>query len=227
MKRSLISSVIVLATCSLLSGCASIISGRNADVAIDSYPSNAHVVIHDNEGRQVASLNTPGVVSLKRNRRYFLPAQYSATIEAPGFAPAEVPIRSTVNPWIVGNIVVGGIPGLIVDNATGAAWKPTTSVVHSELSPLGPSGQEMYSSSQSPAANTPAQDARFASRPSQTSPQATPSDYTRSGGYPSASSSKAWIPFYTGQQERFAERALESPNERIQAEGATTRSSLY
>ena len=98
-------SVLGLAICSL-TGCASIISGRNADVAIDSFPSNAHVVIHDNNGRQVASLNTPGVVSLKRNRRYFLPARYTAVIEAPGFAPAEVPIRSTVNPWIVGNIAI-------------------------------------------------------------------------------------------------------------------------
>ena len=78
MKTSVVSSVIVLAACSLLTGCASIISGRNADVAIDSFPSNAHVIIHDNNGRQVASLNTPGVVSLKRNRRYFLPARYTA-----------------------------------------------------------------------------------------------------------------------------------------------------
>ena len=134
MKTSVVSSVIVLAACSLLTGCASIISGRNADVAIDSYPSNAHVVIHDNDGRQVASLNTPGVVSLKRNRRYFLPARYTATIEAPGFAPTEVPIRSTVNPWIIGNIVIGGIPGLIVDNATGAAWKPKQSEIHTPAS---------------------------------------------------------------------------------------------
>src|SRR6478735_5116625 len=111
-------SVIGLAICSLLTGCASIISGRNAEVAIDSYPSNAHVVIHDNNGRQVASVNTPGVVSLKRNRRYFLPARYTATFEAPGYAPTEVPIRSTINPWIIGNVAVGGAVGLIVDNAT-------------------------------------------------------------------------------------------------------------
>jgi len=133
----LIGMTIGLASCSLLTGCASIISGRNADVAIDSYPSNAHVVIHDNDGRQVASLNTPGVVSLKRNRHYFLPARYTAVIEAPGYAPAEVPIRSTVNPWIIGNIVIGGIPGLVVDNATGAAWQPSHSEIHRQLAPLG------------------------------------------------------------------------------------------
>jgi hypothetical protein len=129
----------ILATLVSLTGCASIVSGRHADVAFDSYPSNARVVIHDNCGRAVASLNTPGVASLKRNRRYFLPARYTAVIEAPGYHPAEVPIRSTINPWILGNVAVGGIAGLVVDNVTGAAWKPKRSEIHQQLSPI--SGQ--------------------------------------------------------------------------------------
>jgi hypothetical protein len=145
-----IATLVALAACPFMTGCASIISGRSADVAIDSFPSNAHVVVHDNDGRQVASINTPGVVSLKRNRRYFLPARYTATIEAPGYAPSQVPIRYTVNPWIIGNIVVGGIPGLIVDNATGAAWQPNRSEIHTQLAPLsGPDQGMMYSNNQS------------------------------------------------------------------------------
>jgi hypothetical protein len=119
----------------LSSGCASIISGRQANVAIDSYPSNAHVVIHDKTGHEVASVNTPGVVSLKRNSKWFLPARYTATIEAPGYQTAEVPIRSTINPWILGNVVVGGIPGLVVDDATGACWKPDRDAIHQQLVP--------------------------------------------------------------------------------------------
>ncbi|HVT26450.1 MAG TPA: hypothetical protein VHE81_00385, partial [Lacipirellulaceae bacterium] len=99
-------------------------------------------------------LTTPGVVSLKRNRHYFLPARYTATFEAPGYAPTEVPIRSTVNPWIIGNIVIGGVPGLIVDNATGAAWQPRHSEIHSQLLPLnGPTQNSMYSLNQ-PGAST-------------------------------------------------------------------------
>src|SRR5262245_39420990 len=106
------------------SGCASVVSGRHAEVAFNTFPATAHVTLRDDNGRQVAELNTPGVVALKRSRPYFLPARYTAIIEAPGYAPAEVPIRSTVNPWILGNVVFGGIPGLVVDSATGAAWRP-------------------------------------------------------------------------------------------------------
>ena len=150
-----------------LTGCASIVSGRHAEVAIDSYPSNAHVEIHDKRGRRVSSFNTPGVASLKRQGRYFMPARYTATIAAPGYQSAQVPLGSTVNPWIIGNIVIGGIPGLIVDNATGAAWKPKRSEIHQQLSPLEQSRQpspysamELRHDSAPPAMQTANQPAR-------------------------------------------------------------------
>ncbi len=127
---------LAVAAVTCVSGCASIVSGRYADVAIDSYPSNARVMIRDTQGRSVASLQTPGVVSLKRNRRFFLPARYTATIESPGHQPAHVPIRSTLNPWILGNMVIGGIPGIVIDSATGAAWRPRNSEIHRQLAPL-------------------------------------------------------------------------------------------
>jgi uncharacterized protein YceK len=119
-----------------LSGCASIVSGRRADVAFDTYPANAHVTIHDRQGRAVSSLRTPGTASLKRQGKYFMPARYTATISAPGYQSAQVPIGSTLNPWILGNIAIGGVPGLVIDNATGAAWKPKRSEVHQQLLPL-------------------------------------------------------------------------------------------
>jgi hypothetical protein len=153
--RVVFTSFVALAACALINGCASIISGRHADVAFDTYPTSAHVTVHDDDGRAVATLDTPGVVSLKRNRRFFLPARYTATIEAPGYAPTTVPIRSTVNPWILGNIIIGGIPGLVVDNATGAAWQPRQSEIHRQLAPLGGPGPELlYSGNQPPPSST-------------------------------------------------------------------------
>jgi uncharacterized protein YceK len=157
MKAALRSIVLAFAALSL-SGCASIVSGRHADVAIDSYPSHAHVEIHDKYGRQVSSLQTPGVATLKRQGKYFLPAKYTATITAPGYAPAQVPIRSTVNPWVLGNVVIGGVAGLVVDSATGAGWKPKHSEIHQELIPLAGDGPfEPYSDSIEPQPVEPAE----------------------------------------------------------------------
>jgi hypothetical protein len=142
-------------------GCASIVSGRRADIAFDTYPKNACVAIHDDRGRQVTSFNTPGVATLKRQKRYFLPAHYTATITAPGYQTAQVPISSTLNPWILGNIEIGGIPGLVVDSATGAAWKPQRSEIHQHLMPLEAREQmPVYSSDEVPQSG-PAENAQY------------------------------------------------------------------
>ena len=111
-------------------------SGRHAEVTINSNPANAHVVVRDKRGQQVAALNTPAKVTLKRKDRLIFPARYTATIEAPGYQTAQVPIHSTVNPWLLGNIVFGGIPGLVVDNVTGAASKPWDANIYHELTPI-------------------------------------------------------------------------------------------
>jgi hypothetical protein len=121
-------------------GCASIISGRHADVTFQSNAPHAHVVVRDKRGMEVANAATPSTIALKRKDKFIFPARYMATFEAPGYQPAEVPIHSTVNPWILGNVVVGGIPGLVVDNVTGAVWKPCDSTVYQPLVPLHTAG---------------------------------------------------------------------------------------
>jgi hypothetical protein len=124
-------------------------SGRYADVAIASNPPGAYVVVQDDANQEVASLRTPGVAKLRRNRKFLMPARYTATIESPGYQTAKVPIRSTANPWILANIVVGGIPGLVVDGATGALYQPKPSRIQQDLSPL-PDSQQLLPTSYQP-----------------------------------------------------------------------------
>ena len=147
-------------------------SGRHAEVTIDSQPANAHVVVRDKRGKEVATVHTPGKVTLKRKDRFIFPARYTASIAAPGYQPAEVPLGAAVNPWVLGNVVVGGIPGLVVDNVTGAVWKPRQSSIYEQLTPLyggertePSSGQGVHvaaepgaSASELPAAAKPAAD---------------------------------------------------------------------
>jgi hypothetical protein len=80
-------------------GCASIVSGRRADVTVKSNPPNAAVVVHDKHGQMVAQTTTPGVVSLKRGDGPFRRAKYTATIAKSGYQTASAPIGSSLNPW--------------------------------------------------------------------------------------------------------------------------------
>lgn len=120
----------------LLPGCASIMSGRYAEVSVASNPAGAHVAIHNEANQEVASFHSPGVAKLRRNRKFLMPARYTATIESPGYQTAKVPIRSTANPWLLANIVLGGVAGLAVDGATGAAYQPSPSKIQQDLAPL-------------------------------------------------------------------------------------------
>jgi hypothetical protein len=117
-------------------GCASIISGRTAQVEIITNPPDAAVVIHDKHGQEVIATHTPATVELRRKDKFIWPAKYTATIEKPGYKPTTVPINQTVNPWVLGNVVAGGVIGLAIDNATGAAWKPKVASIHQELEPI-------------------------------------------------------------------------------------------
>jgi hypothetical protein len=137
LRLPIVATIAVLA--SSAAGCATVISGTRSDVTIVTNPANAHVVIQDRKGREVASTETPTVVKLKRASAVVLPARYTATVEAPGYQPQKVDIGYCMNPWAFGNIVLGGLIGLVVDDASGAMWKPTHETYAVNLKP------QMYS----------------------------------------------------------------------------------
>jgi hypothetical protein len=137
MRKALRRITVVLILLASASGCASIISGRTAQVKIDSHPRNAHVSVRDHEGSQVAQATTPATVELKRGRTWLRPARYTATIYKPGYQTAQAPIRSTLNPWVFGNVAAGGVIGLAVDGTTGAGWKPKPNEIVLHLQPMG------------------------------------------------------------------------------------------
>ena len=95
-----------------------------------------HVVIQNKKGETVAAVNAPAVVELDRGYKYFWPARYTATVEAPGYRSEQFEIKSKLNPWTYGNIVLGGPIGLVVDDATGAMWKPAQESYVQNLKPM-------------------------------------------------------------------------------------------
>ena len=117
-------------------GCASFISGRDADVAIQSNPPQAYVTVQNEQGQTVATAMTPAKISLKRGNGVFRKApRYTAYIEKPGFLIEEVHIDPKLNPWIFGNLVLGGPIGIAADTASGAIWRYTPDDIYQELTP--------------------------------------------------------------------------------------------
>ncbi|HYK47819.1 MAG TPA: hypothetical protein VEV83_21730 [Parafilimonas sp.] len=117
-------SVLMVATATLFSSCASIMSKTAYDVSINTTPDSANIVVTDKKGKQVYEGQSPAEVSLKSGAGFFAKAEYQVKLSAPGYAEKTIPITYQLNGWYLGNIIFGGAIGLlIVDPATGAMWK--------------------------------------------------------------------------------------------------------
>lgn len=133
---------IFLLEVSFLTGCASIVGGTHNDVSINSYPPKARVLVRDQNGQTVAKGMTPAKVSLKRGNGLLRKTPtYTAIIEKPGYQPAQVRIDPKLNPWIVGNLVLGGPFGVMADSVTGAMWRHSPNKIEQKLQPYQ---QEYY-----------------------------------------------------------------------------------
>lgn len=128
-----------------LFGCASIVSNSMYPVTIDSVPNGANFVVQNIDGQIMHRGTTPSTVTLKSGNGYFTGATYNITFEVAGGQKKEVTLDSSLNGWYFGNILFGGLIGmLIVDPITGAMWKlPETVVANfglntSELGDTGP-----------------------------------------------------------------------------------------
>lgn len=108
----------------MLSGCASIVSKSNWPVTVQSSPSGAKCIISKGEGVDVHSGETPMTVTLKASDGFFSSAKYIVNCIKEGHQKSTSELSAHLNGWYAGNIVFGGLIGLlIVDPGTGAMWR--------------------------------------------------------------------------------------------------------
>lgn len=113
-----------LSTAIALGGCASIVSKSQYPVTINSTPPGAAMVIRNKAGAEIHRAQTPATVTLPAGSGYFGKAEYSIGLEKEGYQSSQVALQPTLDPWYLGNIIFGGLIGLlIVDPATGAMWQ--------------------------------------------------------------------------------------------------------
>jgi hypothetical protein len=105
------------------SGCATIVARSSQEFTITSVPEGAAVKINNKSGAAVHSGNTPMTVTLKKGRGYFKPERYTIHMAKDGYRTRDVTVEGQVNGWYFGNILIGGLIGLLaVDPATGAMY---------------------------------------------------------------------------------------------------------
>ncbi|MCO6468670.1 MAG: PEGA domain-containing protein [Bacteroidales bacterium] len=134
-KMYLKMTAIVMVSVFLFSSCASIVSKSTYPLSINSSPSNAKVSITDKKGKEIYLGNTPATVKLKAGAGFFSKAEYQVKFSSPGYDDKIVPITFKLDGWYFGNLLLGGVLGmLIIDPATGAMWKIETEFLNETLS---------------------------------------------------------------------------------------------
>jgi hypothetical protein len=125
MKRSLFALAVAMA----LSGCASIFNGQTQAVTIQSVPDGATVSVTNRAGEKVHTGTAPVTLTLKRGAGYFKSETYTLAFAKEGFAPKEMTITGSMSGWYIGNILFGGLIGMLaVDPVTGAMYNLPDSV---------------------------------------------------------------------------------------------------
>ena len=116
--------LVVIITSAFLSSCASIVSKTKWPLAVDSKPEGVHVSITNKSGKEVFAGKTPAVTTLKSGSGFFGKESYTVALTYNGTETRKINVECKVNGWYFGNLLIGGIIGmLIVDPATGAMYR--------------------------------------------------------------------------------------------------------
>ena len=120
-------SIGIVALSVMLGGCASVTRGTTENISIASTPSGVEAVV---SGMEVpTTCTTPCSVVIKRN------ADISITFQKEGYDPQIIPLSRDIPTsgaaGFAGNLLLGGVIGMGVDAATGAATdhKPNPVIV--------------------------------------------------------------------------------------------------
>lgn len=105
-----------------LSACCTIMHGSKQQIAVNSTPSGARIFVDGQPGGQ-----TPAVVEMARKHAH------NVRIELDGYQPYEMALTRGTSGWVAGNLVFGGLIGLVVDASTGGMYKLNPTEVTAQM----------------------------------------------------------------------------------------------
>lgn len=120
MKNKIISCA--LAVTFLMSSCATIVSGSKQNVKFSSNPSTATIFIDEVEVGK-----TPFEIKLARK------SEHSVMLKLEGYQTYQTKLTKKFNAWFLGNILIGGLIGIIIDPITGAMYNLTPNEINAQM----------------------------------------------------------------------------------------------
>lgn len=128
MKKSF-SLVLSFSIIVLLSSCASIISDSSYPISFSSNPEKSNITIKDSSHNTIYKGTTPAIVNLDSGNGFFKKSNYTIIFSKEGYDDTIYTLESHIDGWYWGNLLVGGVLGmLIIDPMTGAMWSLDDSV---------------------------------------------------------------------------------------------------
>ena len=124
--------IAIILTFFLATSCGSIIHGSSQLVTFSSQPPGATITI---DGKQYGK--TPQSISLKRKGRLkgenSNKKSYDVKVSLEGYYSYDIKINREMDGWFIGNVLFGGLIGIIVDASNGAMYKLTPNQIIAQM----------------------------------------------------------------------------------------------
>ena len=106
-----------------LSSCCTIVNGSRQDLLFTTHPGSTAKVINSS-GINVGECTTPCQIRVRRSKALLKKEFYRVEYTKDGELISEEELRTTLNPWLLGNIFLyGGLTGLILDASSGSLYR--------------------------------------------------------------------------------------------------------
>jgi hypothetical protein len=119
MKLRTLVTVVSLAS---TAACATIMQGSQQPVAVSSTPAGAAISV---DGKEMGT--TPTTLLLSRKDSHVV------SLLLDGYLPYHMTLEKKTSGWVWGNIVFGGVVGVVVDASTGAMYRLTPGTVDASM----------------------------------------------------------------------------------------------
>ncbi len=124
--HKLLSVPLLFAAYALLSGCATIVHlGGSEEINLSSEPAGAKVVI---DGTELGV--TPLATKVERKK------DHAIVLNKEGFQETQTRVESHISWWVAGNVILGGLVGILVDVMSGGGYTIEPDAVAVTLKPV-------------------------------------------------------------------------------------------